>query len=132
MRNKAICLAIGVLPDGTYEALVAEFPAATPKTCIKHLIRNNLNLSSWKERKLLAAALEPICHASRAKATDQVLSDFEHGPWGRYFQTTVAAWHQNLGPGDPILCPPAKHTPADQHRQCHPESAQSVAQDHQD
>lgn len=36
-----------------------------------------LEFASWKERKLLAAALEPTYSA---KATKQVLCDFEHDP----------------------------------------------------
>ena len=100
VRNKAIYLALGILPDGTRdilglwientegakfwmkvfndlktrgvadiliavtdglkgigEALGAVFPATTLQTCIVHLIRNSLDYASWKDRKLLAAAL---------------------------------------------------------------------------
>ncbi|HEX2752751.1 MAG TPA: IS256 family transposase [Alphaproteobacteria bacterium] len=137
VRNKAIYLALGVLPDGTREvlglwientegakfwlkvfndlktrgvadiliavtdglkgmgeALGAVFPATTLQTCIVHLIRNSLDFASWKDRKLLAAALKPIYCAPSAEAAEQALSDFEIGPWGQRFPTVVAAWRR--------------------------------------
>lgn len=137
VRNKAIYLALGVLPDGTREvlglwientegakfwlkvfndlktrgvadiliavtdglkgigeALGAVFPATTLQTCIVHLIRNSLDFASWKDRKLLAAALKPIYCAPSAEAAEQALSDFERSPWGQRFPTVVAAWRR--------------------------------------
>jgi putative transposase len=137
VRNKAIYLALGVLPDGTREvlglwientegakfwlkvfndlktcgvadiliavtdglkgigeALGAVFPATTLQTCFVHLIRNSLDFASWKDRKLLAAALKPIYCAPSAEAAEQALSDFERSPWGQRFPTVVAAWRR--------------------------------------
>ena len=137
VRNKAISLALGVLPDGTREvlglwientegakfwlkvfndlktrgvadiliavtdglkgmgeALGAVFPATTLQTCIVHLIRNSLDFASWKDRKLLAAALKPIYCAPSAEAAGQALHDFERGSWGQRFPTVVAAWRR--------------------------------------
>lgn len=137
VRNKAIYLALGVLPDGTREvlglwientegakfwlkvfndlktrgvadiliavtdglkgmgeALGAVFPATTLQTCIVHLIRNSLDFASWKDRKLLAAALKPIYCAPSAEAAEQALHDFERGSWGQRFPTVVAAWRR--------------------------------------
>src|SRR5512145_630069 len=137
VRNKAIYLALGVLPDGTRdilgiwientegakfwlkvfndlrtrgvgdiliavtdglkgigEALAAVFPASTLQTCIVHLIRNSLDFASWKERKLLAAALRPIYSAPSAEAAAAELEGFERGPWGQKFPTVVAAWRR--------------------------------------
>jgi transposase-like protein len=137
VRNKAIYLALGVLPDGTREvlglwientegakfwlkvfndlktrgvadiliavtdglkgmgeALGAVFPATTLQTCIVHLIRNSLDFASWKDRKLLAAALKPIYCAPSAEAAEQALNDFERSPWGQRFPTVVAAWRR--------------------------------------
>lgn len=137
VRNKAVYLALGVLPDGTRdilglwientegakfwlkvfndlktrgvadiliavtdglkgipEALAAVFPATTLQTCIVHLIRNSLDFASWKERKLLAAALKPIYTAPSAEAAAAELDAFEAGPWGRKFPTVVAAWRR--------------------------------------
>jgi putative transposase len=137
VRNKAIYLALGVLPDGTRdilglwiegtegakfwmkvfndlktrgvndiliavtdglkgmpEALAAVFPATTLQTCIVHLIRNALDYASWKDRKLLAAAIRPIYTAASAEAAQAQLDAFEQGPWGARFPTVVAAWRR--------------------------------------
>lgn len=137
VRNKAIYLALGVLPDGTRdilglwientegakfwmkvfndlrtrgvgdiliavtdglkgigEALGAVFPATTLQTCIVHLIRNSLDYASWKDRKLLAAALRPVYTAPSAEAALEALNDFERGPWGQKFPTVTAAWRR--------------------------------------
>jgi len=137
VRNKAIYLALGVLPDGSRdilglwiegtegakfwmkvfndlktrgvadiliavtdglkgmpEALAAVFPATTLQTCIVHLIRNSLDYASWKDRKLLAAAIRPIYTAASAEAAEAELDAFERGPWGQKFPTVVAAWRR--------------------------------------
>jgi transposase-like protein len=137
VRNKAIYLALGVLPDGTRdilglwiegtegakfwmkvfndlktrgvadiliavtdglkgmpEALAAVFPATTLQTCIVHLIRNSLDYASWKDRKLLAAAIKPIYTAPSTEAAQAELDAFEQGPWGQRFPTVVAAWRR--------------------------------------
>ncbi|MFT4191890.1 MAG: IS256 family transposase [Comamonas sp.] len=137
VRNKAVYLALGVLPDGTRdilglwientegakfwlkvfndlktrgvadiliavtdglkgipEALAAVFPATTLQTCIVHLIRNSLDFASWKERKLLAAALKPIYTAPSAEAAAGELEAFEAGSWGRKFPTVALAWRR--------------------------------------
>lgn len=137
VRNKAIYLALGVLPDGTRdilglwiegtegakfwmkvfndlktrgvndiliavtdglkgmpEALAAVYPATTLQTCIVHLIRNSLDYASWKDRKLLAAAIRPIYTATSAEAAQVELEAFEQGPWGTKFPTVVAAWRR--------------------------------------
>ncbi len=137
VRNKAIYLALGVLPDGTRdilglwiegtegakfwmkvfndlktrgvndiliavtdglkgmpEALGTVFPATTLQTCIVHLIRNSLDYASWKDRKVLAAAIRPIYTAATAEAAQAQLDAFEQGPWGQKFPTVVAAWRR--------------------------------------
>ena len=137
VRNKAIYLALGVLPDGTRdilglwiegtegakfwmkvfndlktrgcndiliavtdglkgmpEALAAVYPATTLQTCIVHLIRNSLDYATWKDRKLLAAALRPIYTAASAEAAEVALDAFERGMWGKKFPTVVAAWRR--------------------------------------
>ncbi|WCM91805.1 IS256 family transposase [Acidovorax sp. NCPPB 2350] len=137
VRNKAIYLALGVLPDGTRdilglwientegskfwmkvfndlktrgvgdiliavtdglkgmsEALGAVFPATTLQTCIVHLIRSSLDYASWKDRKLLAAAIKPIYTAVSAEAAQAALDAFQQGPWGQKFPTVAAAWRR--------------------------------------
>ena len=79
---------------GIPEALEAVFPATTLQTCIVHLIRNSLDYASWKDRKLLAAALRPIYTAANAEAAEQALNDFERGAWGQRYPTVTAAWRR--------------------------------------
>jgi transposase-like protein len=76
------------------EALGAVFPTTTLQTCIVHLIRNSLDYASWKDRKLLAAAIKPIYTAPSAEAAQAELDAFEQSPWGRKFPTVVAAWRR--------------------------------------
>lgn len=66
-------------------------PAAMLQTCIVHLIRNNLDYASWKDGKLLAAAIRPIYTAANAEAALAKLDAFEQHSWGQKFPTVVAA-----------------------------------------
>ena len=72
----------------------AVFPSTTLQTCIVHLIRNSLDYASWKDRKLLAAALKPIYTAPSAEAAAQALDEFEASLWGQRFPTVVASWRR--------------------------------------
>jgi transposase-like protein len=79
---------------GIGEALSTAFPATTLQACIVRLIRNSLDLASWRDRKLLAAALRPIYGAASAEAAALELDAFERGPWGQRFPTVMAAWRR--------------------------------------
>jgi putative transposase len=56
---------------GFPEAITAVFPDTVVQTCIVHLIRYSMQFASWKERKLIAAALKPIYRADNAQAAEQ-------------------------------------------------------------
>jgi len=137
VRNKAVYLAIGVLPDGTRdvlglwieqtegakfwlkvfndlrnrgvedvliavvdglkgfpEAIESVFPKTTVQTCIVHLLRNSLELASYKDRKALAGAIRPIYTAINAEAAEAALAAFEAGPWNERYPTIAAAWRR--------------------------------------
>lgn len=84
---------------GMPEALAAVYPATTLQTCIVHLICNSLDYASWKDRKVLAAAIKPIyaaasAAAASAEAAAAELDAFEDGPWGKKFPTVVASWRR--------------------------------------
>ena len=79
---------------GFPEAIEAVYPQAQIQTCIVHLIRNSLNLASWKDRKSLAAALKPIYQAATAEAAAAALDAFEQGDWGKKFPTVTAMWQR--------------------------------------
>jgi putative transposase len=79
---------------GFPEAIESVFPDARVQTCIVHLIRNSLSLTSWKERKPLAAALKPIYRAETADAALAQLEEFEEGPWGQKYPTVAQSWRR--------------------------------------
>jgi putative transposase len=93
---------------GMAEALAVAYPATTLQTCIVHLIRNSLELTSWKDRKPLASALRTIYTAPTAEAAEAALHDFAAGPWGQRFPTVVKAWRQAWSHVIPLFAfPPA-------------------------
>jgi transposase-like protein len=93
---------------GFPEAIEAVYPQAQIQTCIGHLIRNSLNLASWKDRKNLAAALKPIYQAATAEAAAAALDTFEQGDWGERFPTVVAMWRRQWEQVIPFFAyPPA-------------------------
>jgi len=137
VRNKAVYLALGVLPDGSRdvlgiwieqtegakfwlkvfndlktrgvadiliavvdglkglaEAIEVAFPATTVQTCIVHLIRNSLDYATWKDRKVVAAALRPIYTAATETAARVALDEFADGPWGAKYPTIVQSWRR--------------------------------------
>ena len=79
---------------GMSEAIEAIYPDTTRQTCLVHLMRQSLDLASWKERKLLAAALRPIYTAPTAEAAAEALTAFETGPWGQRFPTIAKMWRR--------------------------------------
>ena len=79
---------------GFPEAITSAYPQTIVQTCIVHLIRNSMAFASWKERKLVAAALKPVYTAPTAEAAAQCLAEFEAGPWGAKFPTIGASWRR--------------------------------------
>ena len=79
---------------GMSEALETIYPATTRQTCLVHLMRQSLDLASWKERKALAAALRPIYTAATAEAAAEALEGFDAGAWGQRFPTIGKAWRR--------------------------------------
>ena len=80
---------------GFPEAITAVFPNTVVQTCIVHLIRYSMQFASWKERKVIAAALKPIYRADNAEAATRELDAFDQGPWGRKYPTIAQSWRRN-------------------------------------
>ncbi len=58
---------------GFPEAITAVFPKTVVQTCIVHLIRYSMHFASWKERRLIVAALRPIYQGeSAARARERL------------------------------------------------------------
>ncbi len=79
---------------GMPEALEAAYPHTTLQTCIVHLIRHSLEYASWRDRKLLAAALKTIYAAPTEDTALVALQAFEATPLGQRFPTVSAAWRR--------------------------------------
>jgi putative transposase len=82
---------------GFPEAILAVFPEATVQTCIVHLLRHSLDFVSFKDRKLVAAALKDIYRAVDAAAAEAALTAFEAGPWGRKYAAIGQSWRRAWG-----------------------------------
>ncbi len=80
---------------GFPEAISAVFPNAQVQTCIVHLIRYSMQFASWKERKLIAAALKPVYRAENAERARERLQEFQDGPWGRKYPAIAQSWRRN-------------------------------------
>lgn len=80
---------------GFPEAITAVFPEALVQTCIVHLIRYSMQFASWKERKVIAAALKPIYRAENAEAAARELQTFDESSWGRKYPAIAQSWRRN-------------------------------------
>jgi putative transposase len=80
---------------GFPEAITSVFPQTVVQTCIVHLIRFSMHFATWKERRLIGAALRPIYQAESAAAAQARLEEFDRGPWGRKYPAIVLSWRRN-------------------------------------
>jgi putative transposase len=71
------------------------FPRTQVQACIVHLIRNSLDLVSYKDRRTVAAALKEIYRARDAEAGRAALDDFADCPWGRKYPAITASWRRH-------------------------------------
>jgi putative transposase len=79
---------------GFPDAINAVFPETTVQTCIVHLLRNSLDLASWKDRKDLARELKTIYSALDDKAAEAALETFEKSSWGRKLPAIGQMWRR--------------------------------------
>jgi putative transposase len=98
LRERGVADILIAVVDGLKgfpEAIAAAFPRTLVQACIVHLIRNSLDLVSYKDRKAVAAALKEIYRAHDAKAGDAALEAFAEGPWGRKYPAIVQSWRRH-------------------------------------
>src|SRR5512132_2785427 len=103
---------------GFPEAITAVFPLAQVQTCVVHLIRHSLTFVSYKDRKVVAAALKQIYKATDADAGKLALDDFAEGAWGKKsgHRPVLAA---KLAGSHPVLCLPRRCPPDYLHHKFH-------------
>ena len=98
LRNRGVQDILIAVVDGLKgfpEAITSVFPKTVLQTCIVHLIRFSMHFASWKERRLIGAALKPIYQAESAASARERLEDFDHGPWGRKYPAIAQSWRRN-------------------------------------
>jgi putative transposase len=93
---------------GFPDAIAAVFPRAQVQACIVHLIRNSLDLVSYKDRKAVAAALKEIYRARDAEAGRAALEAFADGPWGRKYPAIPASWRRRWAEVIPFYAFPSE------------------------
>jgi putative transposase len=100
LKNRGIEDVLIAIVDGLKgfpEAITAVFPQAQVQTCIVHLIRHSLAFVSYKDRKVVAAALKTIYRAKDAEAGLAALEAFADGPWSRKYPAIAPAWRRAWG-----------------------------------
>jgi putative transposase len=98
LKNRGVQDLLIAVVDGLKgfpEAITSVFPKTMVQTCIVHLLRYSMQFASWKERKLIGAALRPIYQAESAAAARQRLEDFDAGPWGQKYPAIAQSWRRN-------------------------------------
>jgi putative transposase len=97
LKNRGVDDLLIAVVDGLKgfpDAITAVFPEATVQTCIVHLLRNSLDFVSYKDRRLVAAALKDIYQAIDATAAEAALTTFEAGNWGQKYPAIGMAWRR--------------------------------------
>ncbi len=111
IRNRGVRDVLIVCCDGLKglpEAIEATWPQAKVQTCVVHLIRNSMRYASWKDRKVVAAALRPIYTALTLEAAEQALEAFADSGVGQRCPAAVDAWRRAWQEFIPFLEFPAE------------------------
>lgn len=114
LRNRGIedvcivcCYGLKGLPD----AVTATWPRATVQTCVIHLIRASLRLSSSKDHPQLVPALRATYTAPTEQAAEQALDQFTASEPGERYPAVVRTWQAAWSEFTPYLAfPPAIRT----------------------
>ncbi len=98
LRNRGcqdILIAVVDGLKGFPEAITTVFPRTVVQTCIVRLIRYSMHCASWKERRPVAAALNPVYQAESAAAARERLEEFDRGPWGKKYPAIAQSRRRN-------------------------------------
>jgi transposase-like protein len=79
---------------GLRHAVESVFPQADVQLCVVHHIRNVTKFVSYKDRKLLCAAMRPIYTAPTIEAAELALDRFAQS-WEARYPASVAAWRNH-------------------------------------
>ena len=87
-----VCCVDGL--KGFPDAIEAVWPDAIVQTCIVHMIRNSLRFVSYKDRKLVARQLRPVCSAPTEEAAQLELDRFA-AEWDARYPMISQSWRAN-------------------------------------
>nr|BEK67254.1 IS256 family transposase [Kitasatospora purpeofusca] len=114
LRNRGIedvCIVCCDGLKGPPDAVTATWPRATVQTCVIHLIRASLRLSSSKDHPQLVPALRAIYTAPTEQAAEQALDQFTASEPGERYPAVVRTWQAAWSEFTPYLAfPPATRT----------------------
>jgi putative transposase len=79
---------------GFPEAINTVFPQTAVQTCIVHLLRYSLSLTSWTDRKKLVPGLKAIYRAATVEEAADRLDEFA-AEWGHKYPAIAASWRRN-------------------------------------
>ena len=105
LKNRGVTDVLVVCCDGLTgfgDAIETVWPQTTVQTCVLHLIRNSIRYCSWKDRKPVTRALNPIYRAATIDAAADALDDFE-AEWGDTYPAIVDVWRRNWERFTPFL-----------------------------
>jgi putative transposase len=108
LKNRGVTDVFIVCIDGLKgfpEAIETVFPEAQVQLCIVHQVRASLNYVSWKQRKAVAADLQPIYRASTLEEAEQRLEAFA-AKWDGSYPTISAMWRRNWAHLTPFFAYP--------------------------
>lgn len=105
LKNRGILDACIVCCDGLSglpEAIHAVWPQATVQTCVVHLVRNSLRLSSRKDWQKLTPGLRRIYTAPSRSAAEQEFADFAER-WESTYPALIRMWRNAWEEFTPFL-----------------------------
>ncbi|MFD6878416.1 MULTISPECIES: transposase [unclassified Streptomyces] len=109
--KKSPCIVVCDGLKGLPDAVTATWPKATVQTCVIHLTRASLRLSSSKDHPKLVPALKAVHTAPTEAAAEQVLDAFEASDLGERYPAIVRTWRSAWPEFTPYLAfPPAIRT----------------------
>jgi putative transposase len=109
LKNRGVADVFIACVDGLKgfpEAIEAVFPEAEVQLCVVHQVRASLNYVSWKQRKAVAADLQPIYRASTIEEAGLRLDEFA-AKWDGTYPTISQMWRRNWEHLTPFFAYPA-------------------------
>jgi putative transposase len=91
---------------GFPEAIETVYPQAQVQLCLVHQVRASLNYVSWRQRKAVAADLQPIYRASTIEEAGQRLDEFA-AKWDGSYPTISQMWRRKWEYLTPFFAYPA-------------------------